>query len=126
MSGLIKRILIIEDSPTERYLLERILAPRYAVEAHECAEHGLAALARPGPVIDLVLMDIILPGMDGFAATRTICRDPKTSGIPVVLCTTKSGEADIHWGLRQGACWHIAKPIHGPRLLSVLHAILGA
>ncbi len=122
-----KRILIIEDSPTERYLLERILAPRYAVEAYECAEHGLAALARPGPgpTIDLVLMDIILPGMDGFAATRTICQDPVTSRIPVVLCTTKSSETDIHWGLRQGARWHIPKPIHGPRLLSILHTILG-
>ena len=120
-----KRILVIEDSPTERYLLERILAPRYAVEACECAEHGLAALARTGSAIDLVLMDIVLPGMDGFAATRAIGQDPRTSRIPVVLCTTKSSEADIHWGLRQGACWHIAKPIHGPRLLSVLHTILG-
>jgi twitching motility two-component system response regulator PilH len=121
-----KRILVVEDSPTERYLLERILAPRYAVEAYECAEHGLAALARPGPLVDLVLMDIVLPGMDGFAATREIRQGPKTSGIPVVLCTTKSSETDIHWGLRQGASWHIAKPIHGPRLLSVLHTILGA
>ena len=120
-----KRILVVEDSPTERYLLERILAPRYAVEACECAEHGLAALARTGSAIDLVLMDIVLPGMDGFAATRAICQDPRTSRIPVVLCTTKSSEADIHWGLRQGACWHIAKPIHGPRLLSVLHTIFG-
>ena len=121
-----KRILVVEDSPTERYLLERILAPRYAVEAYECAEHGLAALARPGPLVDLVLMDIVLPGMDGLAATREIRQGPKTSGIPVVLCTTKSSETDIHWGLRQGASWHIAKPIHGPRLLSVLHTILGA
>lgn len=118
-------LLVIEDSPTERYLLERLLAPHYAVEACGSAEAGLAALARlDGPTFAAVLMDIVLPGLDGFAATRTIRRNPATAHIPVVLCTTKNSETDINWGLRQGAAWHIPKPIDGPHLLAVLNTLL--
>ena len=118
-------LLVIEDSPTERYLLERLLAPHYAVEAYGNAEEGLAALARPGgPAFAAVLMDIVLPGLDGFAATRAIRHNPATAHIPVVLCTTKDSDTDINWGLRQGASWHIAKPIDGPRVLAVLRTLL--
>lgn len=119
------RLLVVEDSPTERYLLERLLTPRYTVEACGTAEEGLAALARPiGPSFALVLMDIVLPGLDGFAATRAIRQNPVTAHIPVVICTTKNSDTDINWGLRQGAAWHIPKPIDGPHLLAVLHTVL--
>ena len=119
------RLLVVEDSPTERYLLERLLAPRYTVEAYGTAEEGLAALTGPsGPAFALVLMDIVLPGLDGFAATRAIRQNPVTAHIPVVICTTKNSDTDINWGLRQGAAWHTPKPIDGPRLLAVLHTIL--
>ena len=120
------RLLIVEDSPTERYLLERLLAPHYAVEAYGSAEEGLAALARAdGQAFAAVLMDIVLPGLDGFAATRAIRHNPATAHIPVVLCTTKNSDTDINLGLRQGAAWHIPKPIDGPRLLAVLNTLLG-
>lgn len=119
------RLLVVEDSPTERYLLERVLAPHYSVSAHASAEAGLAALADPhGEPFAAVLMDIVLPGLDGFAATRAIRHNPATAHIPVVLCTTKDSDTDINWGLRQGASWHIAKPIDGPRVLAVLRTLL--
>ena len=120
-------ILVIEDSPTERYLLERLLEPRYAVEAYGSAEEGLAALTRVGgPGFVVVLMDIVLPGLDGFAATRAIRQNPATAHIPVVVCTTKDSDTDINWALRQGAAWHLPKPIDGLRLLAVLHNLLRA
>ena len=119
------RLLVVEDSPTERYLLERLLAPRYTVEAYGTAEEGLAALTGPsGPAFALVLMDIVLPGLDGFAATRAIRHNPATAHIPVVLCTTKNSDTDINLGLRYGAARHIPKPIDGPRLLEILYTIL--
>lgn len=119
------RLLVVEDSPTERYLLERLLAPHYTVESYGNAEEGLAALTRPGgTAFAAVLMDIVLPGLDGFAATRAIRRTPATAHIPVVLCTTKNSDTDINWGLRQGAAWHIPKPIDGPHLLAVLNTLL--
>lgn len=119
------RVLVVEDSPTERYLLERLLTPHYTVEAYGSAEEGLEALSRPdGPAFALVLMDIVLPGLDGFAATRAIRQNPVTAHIPVVICTTKNSDTDINWGLRQGAAWHIPKPIDGPHLLAVLNTLL--
>ena len=119
------RLLVIEDSPTERYLLERLLAPHYSMEAVGSAEEGLTALARADdPAFALVLMDIVLPGLDGFAATRAIRHNPATASIPIVICTTKNSETDISWGLRLGAAWYVTKPIDGPRLLAVLHTLL--
>lgn len=90
-------LLVVEDSPTERYLLEHVLTPHYTVSAHGNAEAGLAALAdsRGAPFV-AVLMDIVLPGLDGFAATRTIRRNPATAHIPVVICTTKDSDSDLN------------------------------
>ncbi|MGH8125932.1 MAG: response regulator, partial [Rhodanobacteraceae bacterium] len=95
-------ILIIDDSPTDVKIFSGALERAgHKVTAAGTAEAGIAAARKDKP--DLVLMDVIMPGMNGFQATRSLTRDPKTSAIPVVIVTTKTMETDRMWGMRQGA-----------------------
>jgi twitching motility two-component system response regulator PilH len=68
-------------------------------------------------------MDIVMPGLNGFQATRAISRDPDTAAIPVIICTSKSQETDRIWGLRQGARGFIVKPIQRDELLAQIAAL---
>jgi twitching motility two-component system response regulator PilH len=103
------RILIVDDSPTDLRVLTGMLE-RHGYETSQAAsaDEGLE-LARTDPP-DLILMDVIMPGMNGFQATRALSRDPQTSRIPVIIITTKSMESDRQWGLRQGARDFLTKP----------------
>jgi twitching motility two-component system response regulator PilH len=118
----IKRILIVDDSPTERHVLNDMLTKAgYEVVASDSGEDAIQKARTSKP--DLILMDVVMPGLNGFQATRAISRDPETKTIPIILCTSKSQETDKIWGMRQGARDYIVKPVRKDELLAKIGAI---
>jgi twitching motility two-component system response regulator PilH len=116
-------VLIVDDSPTDVKVLTGMLERAgYRVSSAASAESGidLAKAERP----DLILMDVIMPGMNGFQATRSLSRDPDTSDIPVIIVTTKGMETDRVWGLRQGAKDFIVKPVDEGDLVQRIQSLL--
>jgi len=91
------------------------------VRTAENAEQTLQHLEEDRP--DLVLLDVVMPGQNGFQLTRTITRDPRYAGLPVILCTSKTQETDRVWGLRQGARDYLTKPIDAGDLLARIQAL---
>lgn len=117
------RILIIDDSPTDTRVFTTVLEKHgHEVLAAGTAEDGLEVCKRELP--DLVIMDVILPGMNGFQATRSLSKDPATSAIPVIIVSTKNMETDRVWGLRQGAKDYLVKPPSERELLNRINALL--
>jgi twitching motility two-component system response regulator PilH len=118
----VKKILVVDDSPTERHLLTELLTKNgYQVITAETGEESIEKAKTELP--DLVLMDVVMPGLNGFQATRTLTRDDATKHIPVIVCTSKGQETDKIWGLRQGAQDYLVKPINGEELLSKIAAL---
>lgn len=118
----IKRVLVVDDSPTERFFLTDLLRKNgYDVVTAENGEQGVAMAKSERP--DLVLMDVVMPGLNGFQATRQISRDPATQGVPVIMCTTKDQETDRVWGMRQGATDYVTKPVVVDELLAKIKAL---
>lgn len=118
----VKTILIVDDSPTERHVLSELLTGQgFVVATAESADTGIARAKDLQP--DLILMDVVMPGTNGYQATRTLTRDVATKDIPVILCTTKSQETDKIWGMRQGARDYVTKPVDHAELLSKIAAI---
>ncbi|EXI92432.1 MAG: Phosphate regulon transcriptional regulatory protein PhoB [Candidatus Accumulibacter sp. BA-94] len=118
----IRKILVVDDSPTERYVLNELLTSNgYQVVTAENGEEGIAKARSELP--DLILMDVVMPGLNGYQATRTLTRDPATRSIPVIVCTTKGQETDKIWGLRQGAHDYMVKPVNGQELLAKIAAL---
>ena len=118
----IHNILVVDDSPTDRhYLTDMLVKSGYQVSAAENAEDALAKARQLKP--DLVLMDIVMPGQNGFQATRALTRDDATKHIPVIICTSKGQETDKVWGLRQGAKDYIVKPVNQADLLAKIEAL---
>jgi len=118
----IKKILIVDDSPTDRQFLSDMLAKSgFNITTAESAEDAMNKVKQSRP--DLVLMDIVLPGQNGFQATRTLTRDEATKSIPVILCTSKGQETDRVWGMRQGARDYIVKPVNQADLLAKIAAL---
>ena len=118
----IKKILIVDDSPTERHVLNDMLTKSgYEVVASDNGEDAILKAKSLKP--DLILMDVVMPGLNGFQATRAISRDPDTRAIPIILCTSKSQETDKIWGMRQGARDYIVKPVNRDELLEKIAAI---
>jgi twitching motility two-component system response regulator PilH len=118
----IKTILIVDDSPTERHILTELLTGAgYQVTTADSGDEGIERAKQIKP--DLVLMDVVMPGTNGFQATRALSRDPITKDIPVIMCTTKNQETDKLWGMRQGAHDYVTKPIDAPALLAKIAAL---
>jgi twitching motility two-component system response regulator PilH len=118
----VKRILVVDDSPTERLALTELLVKHgYTVLAAESGEESIAVAKRDQP--DLILMDVIMPGMNGYQATRTLTREEATRNIPVIMCTTRGQETDKIWGMRQGAHDYMVKPLDPATLLAKIAAI---
>lgn len=117
------RILLIEDSPTDTAVLTRLLERNgHQVMAADSAENGIELCKRELP--DLVLMDVVLPGMNGFQATRALSRENATRNIPVLIVSTKGMETDRSWGLRQGAKDYIVKPPDEGALIARIDQLL--
>lgn len=118
----IQRILIVDDSPTERFFLADLLGKNgYQVNMAENGNEALDKARQTKP--DLILMDVVMPGLNGFQATRAISRDDEIKHIPVILCTTKNQETDKIWGMRQGAIEYMVKPIDGAALLQKIRSL---
>lgn len=119
-----KNILVIDDSPTEVHVLKTLLEKNgYTVNAVLNGEDGIGAAKRDRP--DLILMDVVMPGLNGFQATRQLAKDSETSGIPIIVVTTKDQETDRMWALRQGARDYIVKPVREKDLIQRVKALLG-
>src|SRR3954471_16294158 len=117
----IQKILIVDDSKTELHHLSELLGKRgYTVRTAENGEEALRRLAEDKP--DLILMDVVMPGQNGFQLTRTITRDPRWSDVPVIMCTSKNQETDKVWGMRQGARDYVVKPVVADELVAKIHA----
>jgi twitching motility two-component system response regulator PilH len=118
-------ILIVDDSATDAKLFSAMLERAGHKVSHAVdAESGIARAKSEVP--DLILMDVIMPGMNGFQATRSLSRDPSTSHIPVVIVTTKSMETDRVWALRQGAKDFLVKPVGEKDLVARIQTLLPA
>ncbi len=118
------QILIVDDSPTEIHVLTTILEKEgYSISTATNGEDGIAKATAEKP--DLILMDVVMPGMNGFQATRSISKNPETSSIPIIIVTTKDQETDRVWGLRQGAKDYVTKPVDEAELLQKISAVMG-
>ncbi|MDG9881464.1 twitching motility response regulator PilH [Pseudomonas sp. GD04058] len=119
------RILIVDDSPTETHRFTQMLEKQghQVLKAANGAD-GVALAAQEKP--DAVLMDVVMPTMNGFQATRRLSNDPATKDIPVIIVTTKDQETDKVWGTRQGAKAYLVKPVEEDDLARVLDSVLKA
>ncbi len=117
------KVLVVDDSPTEIYQFKSMLEDLgFEVITAENGRDGVAMAAAEQP--DCVLMDIVMPDMNGFQATRQICRGDTTSHIPVIIVSSKNQETDKVWGARQGASGYITKPVDAPELVSVMKKVM--
>ncbi|WP_421569437.1 twitching motility response regulator PilH [Stenotrophomonas sp. PD6] len=119
------RILIVDDSPSQQLGIKRIVEKL----GHETltAENGAAGVeVAKAELPDLVLMDVVMPELNGFQATRTLAREATTKHIPVILVTTKDQDTDRMWGMRQGAKAYITKPFSEDELSEVLERVFSS
>lgn len=118
----IQKILIVDDSPTERYYLADILMRNgYIVTTADNGEEAMAKIRADRP--QLILMDVVMPGSNGFQVTRAISKDPEMADIPVFICSSKNQETDRIWGLRQGAKAYFVKPVDPTALLAEITSL---
>ncbi len=117
------KILIIDDSPTETQLLGSMMEKNgFEVLSAENGADGVDAAKKHLP--DLVLMDVVMPGMNGFQATRKLTKTKETAHIPVIIITTKDQETDRIWGMRQGAKSFLTKPVEESKLIATIQELL--
>ena len=118
----IHNILLVDDSRTELHVLTDLLVRQgFRVRTAENGEEALRRIAEEKP--DLILMDVVMPGQNGFQLTRTITRDPRYADVPVIMCTSKGQETDKVWGMRQGARDYVVKPVKAEELLAKIKAL---
>ena len=117
------RILIIDDSPTETFRFKEILT-KHGYEVLEATNGADGVTLAQAELPDLVLMDVVMPGMNGFQATRQISKGKETQHIPVVIVSTKDQATDRVWGKRQGASDYLTKPIDEQQLIDVIKQLL--
>ena len=117
----IQKILLVDDSKTELHYLSDVLTRRgYQVRTAENGDDAMRRLGEDTP--DLILMDVVMPGQNGFQLTRAITRDARFASVPVIMCTSKNQETDKVWGMRQGARDYIVKPVNTEELVTKIKA----
>ena len=119
------RILIVDDSPSQLMSIRRIVE-KLGHDALTAEDGAAGAEAAKREIPDLVLMDVVMPNLNGFQATRAITREPTTKHIPVILVTTKDQDTDRVWGMRQGAKAYITKPFNETELANLISQYLGS
>jgi twitching motility two-component system response regulator PilH len=121
----VRKILVVDDSPTDRqYMLETLAKKGYQVVTAENGEDAIVKAKAELP--DLILMDVVMPGLNGYQATRSITRDEATKHIPVIMCTSKGADTDKIWGMRQGANDYLVKPVDAAQLLAKIQQLSAA
>jgi len=116
-------ILIADDSPTEIYVLKKMLEKHeHHIITAEDGEQAIEITHKEKP--DLILMDVVMPKLNGFQATRRLSRDPATQEIPIIIVSSKNQETDKLWGMRQGAKGYIGKPVTEEHLIAEINALL--
>ena len=116
-------ILIVDDSPTEVHVFKKILEKHgYRAEIARDGLEGLEVAKSIHP--DLILMDVVMPVLNGFQATRRLRNDAETAHIPVIMVTTKDQQTDINWGMRQGANKYLVKPVMPADLLKTIRELI--
>ena len=117
----IKKILLVDDSKTELHHLSDLLEKRgFTIRTAENGEEAMRRLGEETP--DLILMDVVMPGQNGFQLTRAITRDARFANVPVIMCTSKNQETDKVWGMRQGARDYVVKPVDADELVAKIRA----
>ncbi len=117
-------VLIVDDSPTEQHIFKSIMEKAgFQVETASNGEQGIAEARRVHP--KLIIMDVVMPVLNGFQATRKLHEDAATADIPIIMVTTKDQETDRSWGLRQGAEAYLVKPVSKEDLLKRVEDVLG-
>ncbi len=116
-------VLIVDDSPTEQHVIASTLQ-NHGFDTLVASDGEEAINVAHAEHPDVILMDVVMQGMDGFSATRELSRDPATASIPVVMVTTKDQESDRMWGLRQGAVAYLTKPFADDELVAAVQANL--
>ena len=117
----IRKVLVVDDSKTELMFMTDLLQKNgFSVRTAENADDAFKRLGEEKP--DLILMDVVMPGQNGFQLTRAITRDPRFENVPVIMCTSKNQETDKVWGMRQGARDYIVKPVVADELLAKIKA----
>ena len=118
----IHKILVVDDSKTEiMHMTDLLTKNGFTVRSAENADEAFRRLAEEKP--DLILMDVVMPGQNGFQLTRAISRDPQFSDVPIIMCTSKNQETDRVWGMRQGARDYITKPVDAAELMAKIMAL---
>ncbi|MEP6823265.1 MAG: response regulator [Ramlibacter sp.] len=118
----IQKVLVVDDSKTELMFMTDLLQKNgFSVKTAENAEDAFRRLAEEKP--DLILMDVVMPGQNGFQLTRAITRDPLYADVPIIMCTSKNQETDRVWGMRQGARDYITKPVAADELMAKIKAL---
>ena len=117
------RVLVVDDSPTETHQFVNALARHgYQVLTASSGTDGIAIASEEQP--DVILMDVVMPGINGFQATRQLTKNEITSHIPVIIVSSKSQDADRVWGERQGACGYLTKPVDDRVLIDTVNDVL--
>ena len=121
----IQKVLVVDDSKTELVFLTDLLEKNgFKVKTAENADDAMRRLQEDRP--DLILMDVVMPGQNGFQLTRAIARDPQYAAVPIILCTSKNQETDRVWGMRQGAKAYVTKPVNEGELADTIGKLLPA
>ena len=116
-------VLVVEDSVTQREMIEDLL--KGSGLTVKTAGDGVEALEQmQGICPDIVVMDIVMPRMNGYELCRRIKTDPKSERVPVIRCSSKGEEFDRYWGMKQGADAYISKPFQPQELVGTVKQLL--